>query len=56
MINVTVKILKGNSINSLLGRLNMFIRTRFIVIETIRINAFTKLFIKAPMSLFFLAK
>ena len=56
MIKKIAKILKGNSINSPLKTLNVCIMTIYIVIDTIKIIAFIKLFKKAPISLFFLAK
>ncbi len=54
-MNPSIKMLNGKMMNSIFKVEKEFINIKLILIEIIRINAFDKLLIKAPISPFFFA-
>jgi hypothetical protein len=54
-MKTSIKMLNGKIINSIFKVEKEFINIKLILIEIIRINAFAKLLIKAPISPFFFA-
>ena len=54
-MNPSIKMLNGKMMNSIFKVEKEFINIKLILIEIIRINAFDKLLIKAPISPIFFA-